>query len=99
MKRQTLNVGEILLNSIDKDGTGFGLDLDSISKLTESIKVPLIVMGGAGNQQHLYEALNNEYVNAVATANLFNFIGDGLPKVREWLLKSGVNISSWAEYE
>jgi imidazole glycerol-phosphate synthase subunit HisF len=92
---QSLNVGEILLNSIDKDGTGFGYDFESIKSISQIVKIPLIIMGGAGNQQHLYEGLNSFDVDAVATANLFNFIGDGLPKARKWLLENGVNISRW----
>ena len=95
----SLNIGEILLNSINKDGTGFGFDFKSINKIAKFINVPLIIMGGAGNQQHLYDGLDNNNVNAVATANLFNFIGDGLPKAREWLIKNKVNISKWKKYE
>jgi len=96
---QSLNIGEILLNSIDKDGTGFGYDFESIDKISKIITVPLIIMGGAGNQQHLLNGLNRYNVNAVATANLFNFIGDGLPKAREWLLENRLNISKWKKHD
>lgn len=96
---QSLNVGEILLNSIDKDGTGFGYDFESIDKISKIVTVPLIIMGGAGNQQHLLDGLNSKEVNAVATANLFNFVGDGLPIAREWLIEKEVNISKWKKHE
>ena len=96
---QSMNIGEILLNSINKDGTGFGFDFESINRIAKYVNVPLIILGGAGNQQHLYDGLDNVNVNAVATANLFNFIGDGLPKAREWLIKNKVNISKWKKYE
>ncbi len=92
---QELGVGEILLNSIDKDGTGFGFDLTTISHYLEYIKTPLIVMGGAGNEKHLLQGLSLDGVSAVATANLFNFIGNGLPNARQYLIESGANIAHW----
>lgn len=90
-----LNIGEIYLNSIDKDGTGFGYDFHTIKTLKEEINVPLIIAGGAGNEIHLIEALKLNGVNAVATANLFNFIGDGLPNARKKIIESGENIANW----
>ena len=92
---EDLNVGEIYLNSIEKDGTGFGYDVETIKKVSESISVPLIIAGGAGNEQHLQNGLDIKYVNAVATANLFNFVGDGLPKSRQKILENKGNIAKW----
>ena len=92
---QSLNVGEIYLNSIDKDGTGFGYDFDTIELIGKNIKVPLIIAGGAGNEQHLMQGLASDDVSAVATANLFNFIGDGLPKARKKILETGENLANW----
>jgi cyclase len=92
---QDLEIGEIYLNSIDKDGTGFGYDFEIIEKLSTNINVPLIIAGGAGNEAHLKKGLELDFVNAVATANLFNFIGDGLPKARENALKCNYNIARW----
>lgn len=90
-----LDVGEIYLNSIDKDGTGFGYDFDTIKRVGKNIKLPLIIAGGAGNENHLIEGLQVEGVSAVATANLFNFIGDGLPKARKKIIDSDQNIARW----
>jgi cyclase len=95
---QSLGIGEIYLNSIDKDGTGFGYDFDTIYKVMDFINVPLIIAGGAGNESHLLEGLNLEKVNAVATANLFNFVGNGLINARENLLNEGLNIANWREF-
>lgn len=94
---ESLRIGEIYLNSIDKDGTGFGYDFEVISELEKKIKYPLIIAGGAGNESHLMEGLRMDGVSAVATANLFNFIGDGLPIARKKILESGENISNWNE--
>jgi cyclase len=92
---QTLGIGEIYLNSIDNDGTGFGYDFDTLDKVIDSINVPLIIAGGAGNESHLLEGLKLEKVNAVATANLFNFIGDGLPFARKKMINLGINLAKW----
>jgi cyclase len=92
---ELLGVGEIYLNSIDKDGTGFGYDFDTINNIVDCINIPLIIAGGAGNESHLLEGLKVEKINAVATANLFNFIGDGLINAREKILKKGENIAKW----
>jgi len=90
-------VGEILLNSIDRDGTGFGFDLNIMNSAIYSINIPLILMGGAGNELHLYEGIELENISAVASGNLFNFIGNGLPNARKHLLEKGCNLPSWGE--
>ena len=92
---EDMNVGEIYLNSIEKDGTGFGYDIGLIEKVTGLISSPLIIAGGAGNERHLIEGLEIENVNAVATANLFNFIGDGLQYARGELHKAGIDLAKW----
>lgn len=92
---QGLGVGEIYLNSMDQDGTGFGYDLETIGRLQGSCDIPLIIAGGAGNEAHLIEGLRTPGVNAVATANLFNFVGDGLPIARRKIVESGENIANW----
>ena len=92
---ESLKVGEIYLNSIDKDGTGFGYDFETIKTLEHHIHLPLIIAGGAGNENHLMEGLKVNGISAVATANLFNFIGDGLPNARKKIINSGENIANW----
>ena len=92
---QNLGVGELYLNSIDKDGTGFGYDFDTIDKVSNIIKVPLIIAGGAGNESHLIQGLKREKVDAVATANLFNFVGNGLPNARKKIIEKNLNIARW----
>ena len=92
---ESLEVGEIYLNSIDKDGTGFGYDFETIQRLAKIVTKPLIIAGGAGNENHLIEGLEIDGVSAVSTANLFNFIGDGIPNARNKILKAGLNIVNW----
>lgn len=92
---QKLQVGEIYLNSINQDGTGFGYDLYTINSVCKNINIPLIIAGGAGNEKHLLEGIMLDEINAVATANLFNFMGNGLPIARENLISNGINLAKW----
>jgi len=92
---QSLNAGEVYFNSIDRDGTGFGYDLEVIKMLENKMRLPLIIAGGAGNENHLLTGLQLSGVNAVATANLFNFIGNGLPNARKSIINRGGNIANW----
>lgn len=92
---ESLDIGEIYLNSIDRDGTGFGYDVETIQKMAVGVTKPLIIAGGAGNENHLIEGLQLNCVSAVSTANLFNFIGDGIPNARKKIIKEGLNIVNW----
>lgn len=94
-----LKVGEIYLNSVERDGTGFGYDFSLVRLVRSILNVPLIIAGGAGNEGHLKEALRHNEISAAATANLFNFIGDGLPNARKFLIKSGENLANWNDTE
>lgn len=87
--------GEIFLQSVDRDGTGFGLDLDLASLVGAPLVAPLILCGGCGKGAHMFEALERTDVDAVATANLFNFIGDGLQRARSELMSNGLDLACW----
>ena len=89
---ENLGVGEIYLNSIDRDGTGQGCDLDVLKSVPEEINTPLIISGGVGKSIHMLKALKNKKVDAIATANLLNFIGDTLKKAREEIYSSNKDI-------
>tara|TARA_B110000879_G_C11181039_1_gene518324 strand:- start:823 stop:1590 length:768 start_codon:yes stop_codon:yes gene_type:complete len=91
----SIGVGEVILNSINQDGTGFGFDIETADFYAKKNSLPIILMGGAGNSQHLKVGLSIEGVSAVATANLFNFIGDGLPNARTELINEGCNLAKW----
>ncbi|CEK10228.1 HisA/HisF-related TIM barrel protein [Legionella hackeliae] len=90
-----LGVGELYLNSMDKDGTGQGYALEIFDHIPDTVTIPIIMAGGAGNHHHLFEGITKPNVQAVATANLFNFIGNGLPFAREQLRIAGVPLSCW----
>ena len=92
-----LPIGELYLNSVDRDGTGQGFELDLLTVVPPEMRsVPIILAGGAGNYRHLLEGISLPEVDAVATAHLHNFIGDGLERAREELLKANVNLAQWS---
>ena len=88
-------VGEIYLNSIDHDGTGQGYDLQLLDQLPLGMSKPVILAGGVGNSTHLAEGLADSRVDAVATAHLFNFVGDGLKQTRQSLIAGGFVLPVW----
>lgn len=89
-------VGELYLNSMDRDGTGQGYDLKILDHLPKPMPMPVILAGGAGNFHHLAEGLSDIRVDAVATAHLFNFVGDGLEVSRTRLHENGFDLAKWA---
>jgi cyclase len=96
---EKLSIGEIYLNSIMRDGTGQGYEIESYGSRLKNIRTPLILAGGAGNHLHFIDGLRLEYVDAVATANLLNFLGDSLPKSREEILKENLPITVFPSLE
>lgn len=88
-------VGEVYLNSIDRDGTGQGYDLQVLDLLPPDITKPVILAGGVGNATHLAQGLIDPRVDAVATAHLFNFVGDGLKQARKSLIAGGIDLPIW----
>jgi cyclase len=65
--------GEILLTSIDRDGTMLGYDLELVEQVTRAVDVPVIASGGAGNYQHMIDVVKNAGASAVAAASIFHF--------------------------
>jgi len=94
-KINDLPVGELYVNSIDRDGTGQGYKQELLINLPEKMRIPVIIAGGAGKFEHLSEGLNEQSIDAVATAHLLNFVGDGLEKSRQLLLEKGFDLAKW----
>jgi cyclase len=88
-------IGELYLNSMDRDGTGQGFDLELLDHLPAALNVPLILAGGAGKPEHFVAALSDPRVDAVATAHLFNFVGSALHLSRQRLLDHGMHLARW----
>ena len=92
-KLSETNFGELILHSIDKDGTGNGYDIKVIENFEKKINKPLLLMGGAGKSDHMVDALKNESIDGIISANIFNFIGDGLKISRETAVKQKINVA------
>jgi cyclase len=87
-----LGAGEILLTSIDMDGTNEGYDLELTRAVAEAVNVPVIASGGAGNPQHIYEALTIGKADAALAASIFHFARYTIREVKEYLAKRGVPV-------
>jgi cyclase len=90
-----LPIGELYLNSMDRDGTGQGFDLELLDLVPSGLNVPLILAGGAGKPEHFVTALSDPRVDAVATAHLFNFVGNALHLSRQRLIDEGIHLAQW----
>ncbi|HET9466648.1 MAG TPA: imidazole glycerol phosphate synthase subunit HisF [Gemmatimonadales bacterium] len=85
---EELGAGEILLTSMDKDGTGTGYDLPLIHAVSQAVSIPVIASGGAGNLIHLAEALEAG-AHGVLAATIFHFQDTSLPRARAYLRERG----------
>ncbi len=88
-------VGDLYLNSMDRDGTGQGYDMTILNELPDDLPMPLIMSGGAGHYNHLSQGLSDKRIDAVATGHLFNFLGDGLERSRKELINKGFHLPVW----
>lgn len=87
--------GEIYLTSIDRDGTGMGYDLESIQAAFKSCDLPIIASGGADTPEQLVAGILSGHASGVATAHLFNFMGDGLKEARNEILERNIALPKW----
>ena len=92
---QNLGAGEVYLTSIDKDGTGFGYETGIHKEIMDVCKVPLVMSGGVGKSEHLAQGLNLSGVTGASTANIYNFMVDGLKSTRMYLQSSKVPLACW----
>ena len=69
----SLGAGEIIINSIDNDGTGKGLDFDLIKKINETIPIPIIISGGVGKKQDILDLIENYDFNAIAISSILHY--------------------------
>ena len=85
-----LGAGEVLVTSMDADGTQEGYDLELTSAISESVPVPVIASGGAGNLEHLYQAFTDGKADAALAASIFHFGTYSIAQAKEYLASRGV---------
>ncbi len=84
--------GEILLTSLDRDGTKDGYDLELTRAVSERVKIPVIASGGAGNLEHLWEGLTLGKADAVLAASIFHYQEYSIREAKEFLASRGVPV-------
>lgn len=87
-----LGAGEILITSIERDGTMQGYDLDLIASVAEAVDVPVIASGGAGNYQHMIDAVVQGGAGAVAAASIFHFTEQTPSKAKDAMGRAGIPV-------
>ncbi|KAJ7092663.1 imidazoleglycerol phosphate synthase [Mycena epipterygia] len=87
-----LGAGEILLNSIDRDGTGLGFDLDLLALVKRSVRIPVVASSGAGKAAHFLEAFEQTGVEAALAAGIFHREEVGIGEVKDALHSAGINV-------
>ena len=89
---KSFKFGELILNSIDNDGTAAGLEEKAFKEVPKDIRNPILLMGGAGKPEHFVKVLKNGKISGIVTANLFNFLGTGLKEARKFLINEKIKL-------
>ena len=92
MKVEKLGAGEILLTSMDCDGTKAGYDLELTRQIAENVSIPVIASGGAGTKEHFYEALTEGKADAALAASLFHYKELEIMDLKNYLAGRGVSV-------
>jgi len=91
-KAESLGAGEILLTSMDCDGTKNGYDIELTRQISEAVSIPVIASGGAGKLEHFKDAVTEGKADAVLAASLFHFKELEIKEVKEYLRKEGISV-------
>jgi cyclase len=89
---EELGAGEILLTSMDRDGTKDGYDIGLTRAISEAVNIPVIASGGAGTLEHLYEALEDGKAHAVLAASIFHYREFTIEETKNYLRSKGVTV-------
>ena len=89
---ERLGAGEIFLNSIDRDGTGNGYDLDLVRAVSDATTIPVIACGGVGRHRHFVRGVLEGGASAVSAANIFHFTEHSIQAAKKALREAGVNV-------
>ena len=92
MKAESLGAGEILLTSMDCDGTKAGYDIELTRTISENVSIPVIASGGAGTLEHFYDAVTEGKADAVLAASLFHFKELEICEVKKYLRNKGISV-------
>ena len=99
VKAVELGVGEIVVNSMDADGTQEGYDLELLRVISQAVSVPVIASGGAGTLEHLHQAVVDGKADAVLAASIFHFGAYTIGQVKSYLADRGVPVRQLSEID
>ena len=91
-KMQALGAGEILLTSMDRDGSKIGYDLQLIRAVTDALEIPLIASGGAGSLQHLVDGVKLGGADAVLAASIFHYGEYTIQQAKQYMAQQGIEV-------
>ncbi len=89
-RAEELGAGEILLTSMDADGTKDGYDIPLTARVADAVKIPVIASGGCGNARHIYEVLTETGAEAALAASIFHYGELTVQQVKDYLIDKGV---------
>jgi cyclase len=92
LEAERLGAGEILLTSMDKDGTKSGYDIELTKNVSENVNIPVIASGGAGTKEHFCKVLTDGKANAALAASLFHFKEIEIEELKKYLKDKGLNV-------
>lgn len=92
IKATKLGAGELLLTSMDRDGTKMGYDIELLRAISTSVSIPIIASGGVGNVEHMIEGVLEGNANAVLAASIFHFGEISIEDAKIKMAKSGINV-------
>ena len=91
-KMEDCGAGELLVTSMDRDGTQVGYDIDLMSKISTAVNIPIIASGGVGNLDHLVDGIEKGKANAVLAASIFHYGKHSIKEAKEYLDSKGIPV-------
>ena len=92
MRGEELGAGELVINSIDADGTRNGYEIALTRMISEAVSIPVIASGGAGEPEHILEVLTEGKADAALVASMVHYGDYTVRGIKEWLQARGVNV-------
>ena len=94
-KMEDSGAGELLVTSMDRDGTQIGYDIDLMKKISKKVNIPLIASGGVGNLDHMVEGIKEGNASAVLAASIFHYGTHSVIEAKEYLNNKGIPVRIW----
>ena len=85
-------VGELLINSVNNDGSLLGYDINLIKMFSSKFNVPILALGGAGNWQHIYDLFKLTNISGACTQNIYHFTNQSLQSLKSFLISKKIDV-------